>query len=168
MTGAAIDAEHRPRRPTEREALLNPGFIALVLANAASGHTERTDRAMPLALCFLVVPIVLHRSTRQALPRRVTTKPGAWLDAHPVLRAGFAMRARSLAPSVRAGLREGLRAEILEPAGDGILGRPPRLPNSSQLSSEVQDILKRAAYAGGWLGLAGSPTASYAMWRVRP
>ena len=157
----------RPR-PPEREALLNPAFIAVVLAHAASGHERRTDLAMPLALCFLVAPIVLHGPTRNALPRKVTTKPGPWLDAHPLLRAGFATRARSVVPAVRAGLREGVRAGLLELSGERVVGRPPRRRPGVMLSVEVDEILKRAEFAGGWLGLAGPPVGSFAMWRVRP
>lgn len=155
-------------RPTEREALLNPVFVALVLANAAAGHTRRTERPMPLGLCFLTVPIALHAPTRAALPRKVTTKPGSWLEKHPLLRAGFAARARATAPAVRAGLREGLRAGALGVSGDCISGKPPRRRAAVPLSEETDEILKRAEFAGGWLGLAGSPVGIYAMWRVRP
>jgi hypothetical protein len=147
---------------------MNPAFIAILLANAAAAHEERTGQPMPLALCFLVGPMVLHAPTRDALPRKVTAKPGPWLDANPVLRAGFAARARSAAPAVRAGLRHGLRAGILELAGERVTGRPPRRRSGIRLSAEVEEILKRAAFAGGWLGLAGPPVGSYAMWRVRP
>lgn len=161
------DAVHHAR-PPERQALLNPAFIAILLAHAAAGHEQRTQQPMPLALCFLIAPIVLHAPTRDALPRKVTTKPGPWLDANPVLRAGFAARARSAAPAVRAGLREGLRAGALELSGERVTGRPPRRRSSVTLTEEVEDILMRAAFAGGWLGLAGPAVGSYAMWRVRP
>ena len=161
------NAEPHPR-PPERQTLLNPAFIAVLLAHAAAGHEQRTEQPMSLALCFLVAPMVLHAPTRSALPRKVTAKPGPWLDANPVLRAGFAARARSAAPAVRAGLREGLRAGILELAGERVTGRPPRRRSSITVSAEVEEILKRAAFAGGWLGLAGPPVGSYAMWRVRP
>lgn len=161
------EIERRPR-PAEREALLNPVFIALLLAHAASGHAERTGNAMPLAECFLVTPIVLHSQTRAALPQRVTKRLGPWLDEHPLLRAGLAGRARSTAPAVRAGLREGLRSGALELVGDGVAGHPPRRRKGLVLSVEVEEILKRSAFVGGWLGLAGPPVGVFAMWRVRP
>lgn len=156
------------RRAAERDALLNPAFVALVVAHAAYGHKNRTGSPMPVSLCFLVAPIVLHGPTRQALPRRVTAKPGGWLDDHPLLRAGFAMRARAVAPAVRAGLREGLRAGALELDGESIVGHPPRRRPEVALSAEVEEILKRAEFTGGWLGLAGPPVGTFAMWRVRP
>lgn len=159
---------HDRSRQSERAALLNPALLALVLARAAAGHEKRTGSLMPLSLCFLVVPIVLHGPTRHALPTRVTAKPGGWLNDHPVIRAGFAARARSLAPAVRAGLRDGLRAGLVEVVGDCLKGHLPKRVSSVELSAEVEDILKRAEFAGGWLGLAGPPVGSFAMWRVRP
>lgn len=155
-------------RPAERDALLNPAFIALLLAHAARGHHKRTDDPMALSLCFLVAPIVLHAPTRSALPRNITARFGGWLDANPLLRAGMASRARAVAPAVRAGLREGLRAGALTLTADQVSGQPPRRPQGLKLSDEIDDILKRAEWVGGWLGLAGSPAATYAMWRVKP
>lgn len=168
MSEGTDSVAERPSRPSEREALLNPAFVALLLAHAASGHERRTGLGMPMALCFLVAPIVLHGPTRNALPRKVTTKPGPWLDAHPLLRAGFAARARSAVPAIRAGLREGVRAGVLELSGERIAGRPPRRQRGIVLSGEVDEILKRADFTGGWLGLAGPTTGTFAMWRVRP
>ena len=155
-------------RPSERDALLNPAFIALLLAHAARGHHKRSERPMALSLCFLVAPIVLHEPTRSALPRKITARFGGWLDTNPLLRAGMPGRARAVAPAVRAGLREGLRAGVLTLSGDRVAGQPPRRRAGLTLSDEVEDILKRAEFAGGWLGLAGSPAAIYAMWRVKP
>jgi hypothetical protein len=155
-------------RPAERDALLNPAFIALILAHAARGHHKRTGRPMAMSLCFLVAPIVLHAPTRAALPRKVTARFGGWLDTHPLLRAGMAGRARAVEPAVRAGLREGLRGGVLTLFGSDVAGKLPRRQAGLTFSDEVDDILKRAEFIGGWLGLAGSPAAIYAMWRVTP
>jgi hypothetical protein len=160
-------AQVRPR-PAERDTLLNPAFIAVLLARAARGHEVRTNQLMPVSLCFVVAPMVLHAPTRNVMPSRVTARFGAWLDKNPLLRAGMASRAQAVVPSVRGALREGLRAEILTLSGERIGGRPPRRPQGLLLSDEVEDILKRAEFVGGWLGLAGSPAAIYAMWRLRP
>jgi hypothetical protein len=155
-------------RPREAEALFNPAFIAMMLSRAAAAHQKRTERAMPLSICFIAVPIVLHGPTREAMPRKVTAKLGVWLDDHPLLRAGFRGRARAIAPHVRAGLREGIRAGVLEVSGEDIVGRPPRRRSGLRLSEESEEILKRAQFAGGWLGLAGPPAGVFALWGVRP
>lgn len=156
-------------RPAERDALYNPAFIALTLAQAAAEHERRTGDGLPFALAFLVAPIVLHGPTRQALPKQARSKMALWLQEHPVQRAGLGRRAASLVPDVRAGIRYGLRSGslILE---DAILTAPkPRVASDNiMLSGEVNDILKRASFMGGWFALAGPASGIYALWRVKP
>lgn len=157
------------RRPIERDALYNPAFIALILAQAAIGHKKRASAPMPLSLAFLAAPIVLHGPTRQALPRQARSKMGAWLELHPVLRAGLGGRAASLVPAVRAGLRHGLRSGALNLGPAGLAASKPKLSGAGvELSTEVDEILKRSEYVGGWFALSGAPSGIYALWRVKP
>jgi hypothetical protein len=157
-----------PERRDERESLLNPAFLAILLANAAQGHEKARERTMPVSLAFLIAPIVLHRPTREALPSRSNSRFGGWLDEHPVLRAGFPTRAATVRPAVQAGLRMGLRANLLELRDGNVRGIPPRRKKSVRLSTEVSDIFGRAKFVGGWLGGAGSPTGLYDLLGVRP
>jgi hypothetical protein len=156
-------------RPAERDALYNPAFIALVVAQAAAEHKVRTGSGLPFSLAFLVAPIVLHGPTRLALPTQARSKMALWLEQHPIQRAGLGRRAASLVPAVREGIRYGLRSGALA-LDDATLTAPkPKVKsNDIMLSGEVDDILKRAGYVGGWFALAGSPTGIYALWRVKP
>lgn len=92
-----------------------------------------------------------------------------WLEEHPVQRAGLGRRAASLVPAVRAGIRYGLRSGVLA-LNDATLTAPrPKVKSDEiMLSGEVDDILKRAGYVGGWFALAGSASGIYALWRVKP
>jgi hypothetical protein len=170
MSDLPIDAPSpAARRPIERDALYNPAFIALILAQAARGHQKHASAPMPLSLAFLAAPIVLHGPTRQALPRQARSKMGAWLELHPVLRAGLGGRAASLVPAVRTGLRHGLRSGALNLESAGLTASKPKLSASAiELSTEVDEILKRSEYVGGWFALSGAPSGIYALWRVKP
>jgi Family of unknown function (DUF6521) len=156
-------------RPAERDALYNPAFIALILAQAATGHEARAGSGLPFSLAFLVAPMVLHGPTREELPRQARSKMALWLEEHPVQRAGLGRRAASLVPAVRAGIRYGLSTGALA-LNDVTLNAPkPRVKGEdSLLSAEVDDILARAGYVGGWFALAGSASGIYALWRVKP
>jgi hypothetical protein len=156
-------------RPAERDALYNPAFMALILAQAAAEHDARADSGLPFSLAFLVAPIVLHGATRQALPRQARSKMALWLEEHPIQRAGLGRRAASLAPAVRAGIRYGLRSGAIA-LNDAALTAPrPRVKsNNTTLSAEVDDILNRAGYVAGWFAVAGSAPGIYALWRVKP
>jgi hypothetical protein len=170
MSDTTAPAQPAGGRPAERDALYNPALIALILAQAATDHEKRSGTGLPFSLAFLVAPIVLHGPTRSALPRQARKKMGEWLELHPVLRAGLARRATSLAPSVRAGVRYGLRGGAVA-LTDGVLTAPskPKVKGKNiMLSDEVSDILKQANYVGGWFAMNGTPAAIYALWRVKP
>src|SRR4051794_20248722 len=77
-------------------AYLNPALVATVLAAASDGYRTERRRTMSWPLAFLVAPLVLHRTTRQALPRTTATHLTAWVSRNAALHAGFPARARSL------------------------------------------------------------------------
>jgi hypothetical protein len=74
-------------RPTELAYLFNPAFCGWVLREAVEGYTLVRPGGMTLPLAFLILPVVLHRPTRQLMPRAVTTKLHVWLQEHPEVRA---------------------------------------------------------------------------------
>lgn len=63
------------QRPPEEQRLLNPSFCALILWHSAKAHGEATKAKTGIAFeeCFLVLPMVLHRETRESLPTKTTT-----------------------------------------------------------------------------------------------
>ena len=111
----------------------------------------------------------LHGPTRQALPKQASSKLALWLEEHPLQRAGLGPRAASLVPAVRAGIRYGLRSGSLILEDAVLTARKPKVDSKDiMLSAEVNDILKRASFVGGWFALAGSASGIYALWRVKP
>jgi hypothetical protein len=170
MSDVTMHADPLPGgRPAERDALYNAAFMALILAQAAAGHQARADSGLPFSLAFLVAPIVLHGPTRQVLPRQARSKMALWLEEHPVQRAGLGRRAASLVSPVRAGIRYGLRSGVLALNDATLTATKPKVTSDEIiLSAEVDDILKRAEYVGGWFALAGSASGIYALWRVKP
>ena len=93
-------------RPLEQRTLLNPGFCSMLLWHAAIGHEDAPGAAgpMPLELAFVVLPIVLHRETRELLPSKASTSMAVWLEDHALARSRIAQRAPMLVPFVREAL----------------------------------------------------------------
>src|SRR5262245_49158841 len=91
-------------RPTELAYLFNPAFCGWVLREAVEGYVSVKPAGMPLALSFLILPLVFHRSTRELIPAAVTTRFHVWLQEHPEVRVNFAERTRELAPFTREAL----------------------------------------------------------------
>jgi Family of unknown function (DUF6521) len=154
-------------RSIEQAGLFNPAFLAAVLASASRGAEEHEGLAWPLS--FLVVPLVLHRPTREALPRGVTTSLPVWIERVPEARVGFAQRARDLAPFTREGARLGLRAGSLELAGDRLRrGTIRRRTRAVRASAERDDCLTRAEFVGRWLAGSGDVVTVFGLFGVRP
>jgi hypothetical protein len=153
----------------EAAALLNPAFLVLVIAAAAKAYAERANRPMDWASAFLVPPLVLHRPTRDALPRDVRTHLSTWLQRHPLVRAGFPERAADIAPFVREALRFGLRHRVLT-VQEGRLGVAlDAVGEPVDATDEVRACIRKASLAGRWLAVSAEhPSTPFALLGVRP
>jgi hypothetical protein len=159
------------RSPEER-ALLNPSFFSLLFWHAATGHMEGGGTGLPFGTGFLVLPVVLHRETRESLPKMVTTSLPVWLDDNPLVRARLAERARTLVPYTREALLFGGTRGFLTVSEDRVLaeqGWKRKISADLRRSSdEVRSCAKRADFLGRWFARAGSPATVMALMGVRP
>jgi Family of unknown function (DUF6521) len=159
-------------RPREFAHLLNPAFLGLLVVRASAGYTMESTFGLPFPLVFLALPIVLHRSTRDRLPRTIATKLTVWLEDLPEVRVGFPERVRALAPYAREGVRFALARDAVRLTGDARLtvpdGAPARRELRGEATDEVNECLARANFVGRWLTGAGSMSTTFAIWGIRP
>ncbi|MFF5344093.1 three component ABC system middle component [Streptomyces althioticus] len=154
------------QRPQASAAFLNPALVAAVAATAARDYErEASGRLMPWPMAFVVAPLVLHRPTRQALPTSTRTHLTKWVADHPALVAGLAARSTSLAPSVREGLRFGLRHQMLTIEQGSLKGR---IPSTSRIEGELADLIRAASLIGRWTAKSDNPSTVFALLGVRP
>jgi hypothetical protein len=159
------------RAPEER-ALLNPSFFSLLFWHAATGHMAEGGAGLPFATSFLVLPLVLHRETRESLPKMVTTSLPVWLDENPLVRARLAERSRMLVPYTKEALMFGGMRGFLTITADVVSAEQGwKRKVSAELrrsSDEVRSCAKKADFIGRWFGRTGSPTTVMALMGVRP
>jgi hypothetical protein len=159
-------------RSAEEARLLNPAFLSLLLWSAASGYREAAGEDLPFELAFLIAPVILHKPTREALPRSPRTSLAAWIEEHSVARVGLAERAASLSPFVREALLFGAVQGLLRIGSGGRIAATPRpRPMARYLSRSSEEVLvcvKRAEFVARWFSLAGSVTTVMALWGVKP
>ncbi|WP_226651508.1 three component ABC system middle component, partial [Streptomyces hydrogenans] len=103
----------------------------------------------PLALVLPV--LVLHRSTREALPSSIRTHLPTWAGRHPALLAGFGARVDSTLPVLREGL---VVFRVCAHGSDprwraGAVHAMPFL-HSGSAEGELQEMLKSARLVGKW------------------
>jgi hypothetical protein len=161
----------RDRSPEER-ALLNPSFFSLLFWHAATGHMTEGGIGLPFGTAFLVLPMVLHRETRESLPKMVATSLPVWLDDNQLVRARLAERARTLVPYTKEALMFGDIRGFLKVSADAVSaekGWKDKISAELRKSSdEVRSCAKRADFLGRWFARAGSPVTVMALMGVRP
>ncbi len=161
MTGYATST------PAEA-ALFNPAFMAVLVASSASDHQRVGASDLPFPLAFLVAPLALHEGTRAALPGNITGRMSTWVLEHPLIASEFPLRARSMVPYVREGLRYGLRAGDLTLVG-GHLASPRRLQDdAASTTDDVRACIRAAAFAGRWFARTGDARTIFGLLGVRP
>ena len=164
---------HAPwsERPAEEARLLNPAFLALLIWACARGYAAKRGAGIPFPLLFVMIPAVLHRETRESLPRAVSAQLPAWLDTHPHLLVRLAERATALVPLVREGVLFGAHGGLLEVFAEGISAGPRPRTMAAYLkdaTDEVRDCVKKAELAGKWFARWGEYSTVMALWGVAP
>jgi hypothetical protein len=156
---------------SEEVALFNPAFLARILHAAASDYEKTVKRAMPVALAFLAIPLVLHKPTRDDLPTNAASQMHAWIREHPRHMARLDTRVVGMRPFVGVAVRFGVQHGLLTSA-DGRLGAGSvkrRQRGHTDLESvEVQTCLRVASFLGRWFARQPDTATLLALWGLRP
>jgi hypothetical protein len=86
------------QRPFEIRNLFNPAFCGLVLFRALHGYEEEDTRGMPFSLSLLVLPLCLHKDSREVIagsPRSYLLKT---VEKNQQIIVGFAGRVTQMLP----------------------------------------------------------------------
>lgn len=161
------------QRPLEYANLLNPAFCSILLQNAIKGYQNEKKQGMPYPLLFLVLPLVLPSSTRNALPKKIVTKLHIWLQRHPEAHVGFGDRTSNLVPYTKEALAFGIQTGIINVCDDGkftwVKGKLKSISSLSwSIDTEPAICCKKAEFIGRWLAQAGEVSTIYTMWGICP
>lgn len=160
-------------RVVEEANLFNPAFCATLLAKAADDFAKKANRPLPFALAFLILPIVLHRGTRSALPGSTVTSLLPWVQDNREQLVDFAQRVQSLQPFTREALLFGVQHQTLMLTGAGDVAVGPKRQSATEkrtglFTDEARECVDRAGFLGRWLSTAGTTATIYAVWGVAP
>ena len=161
-----------PERSREEQALLNPAFCSLLLWWAAKGYASVNSDGLSFEEAFLVLPMVLHRATREALPRDTRTSLAVWINTNPLAQGRIVTRSKALVSFTREGILFGGTQGVIQ-IENGRL-RPNddwRRPINRSLrdtSNEVRICSRRAEFVGRWFAHTGNGATVLALIGVRP
>lgn len=157
-------------RPIEIANLLNPAFCSMLIFEAVAGYEEKSVNGMPYPITFLILPMVLHKYTRELIPKTLRTKLHIWLQKNPEVKVQFSERTRQLVPYTKESILFGNQSKTLEFNENGNLTRLAKKIKKDKWpeNSESHFCRKKAHFTGRWLAEAGSIESIYIMWGIRP
>ena len=159
-------------RTREEAFLLNPSFCSPLLSATVNSYRQETSQDFPLILLFMILPIVLHKKTRQTLPPSTRTSMVFWLQENPDAKIFFYQRVTSLKPHTLETLQFSCKQDLLSVNGQGeIVDRlEKRLINRVKrtLSDEARECFMKSIFLGKWLASAGDVKTILALWGIKP
>ena len=159
-------------RTVEEANLLNPAFCCVALTSSVIEYATIDRLGMPYPLSFLVLPIVLHKATRERLTRSVATSFPVWIQENSQLRIGFYERVVALKPITRETIMFGLLHDWLVLETGGLVRATKSDSDANRfvrtLTDEAKECIRRARFVGKWFASAGSPQTVMALWGIRP
>lgn len=158
-------------RSPEVAALLNPAFCAFLISSGLDAYIKNEKEGAPFLFPFIMLPLVLHKPTRQMFPRTTRTTFSSWITNADtaIAKVGFAERARNLVPYIQESLTFAIQNRSLLITDAGLLKSvsPARksIPNATQ---EVNECVRASIMCGKWFSMVGDFKTAMALLGVRP
>ena len=157
------------QRPIEIRNLFNPAFCGLVLFRAVVAFEAEDDRGIPFSLVPLILPICLHKQSREILAPNTRSYFLKLVANHPQLLVGFGARCQDMRPFTFEALGLLHHLGTIQVRLDGRLKANPKGVRKSIIGSdETQAIQKVAKYLGREFARIGDRVTIYATMGVRP
>jgi hypothetical protein len=151
--------------------LLNPAFCGEVIRRTIVSYNDNEkDTKFPFVLAFLVLPIVLHKRTRQKMPIRSSTYFHTWVEENEHLFLGFADRAKQMLPFTREAVSFLMVHETISVDENGLIEAPSyrKTTPKGDIATEINEIYKKAELLGKWLRLTGNTQTIFMFLKIRP
>lgn len=157
------------QRPFEVRNLFNPAFCGVILFRALQGYEEENPDGMPFSLTLLVLPLCLHKDSRQVIagsPRSYLLKT---VEKNPQMLVGLANRASALLPFVLEAFGLLLEKGCFVVSQDGRLKTvPEKVRKSVTGTSESISCQRVARIIGKEFARIADRVTIYTTFGVRP
>ena len=156
-------------RPVEIRNLFNPAFCGLILMRALCGYEEEDERGMPFSLMLLVLPLCLHKRSREILQAGNRSYLLKLVAIHPELLVGFARRTSDLLPYAFEALGFLMQMGLFTVDARGRLkAMPDGFRKSVTGTAETVSCQRVARFVGKEFARVGDRSTLYMTMGVRP
>jgi hypothetical protein len=159
------------RRPEEEACNLNPAFCGELISRSTSEFHRLRGRPFNFGLAFVVLPIALHKRTRDELPGNASAAFLGWVAEHGPSLADLPDRIARLLPVTREALLFLVQHDVLKVQEGGLVpgNHPIRLTSkASPTTDDVDEARRAAALLGRWFAGQGLPSAILQGLGVKP
>lgn len=157
-------------RPVTVANLLNPAFCGEIIRILIKAYKSETDKALPFELTFLVLPLVLHKQSRDSLPSTTSKNFYEWLEENTMTKIHLVNKIKSLVPYTRESILFLIYHEAININNEGELDFIKYRKSSLSYinDEEIQTIYKKAQMLGKWLAKAGDTKTIYSAIGIKP
>jgi hypothetical protein len=157
------------QRPFEIRTLFNPAFSGLVLFRAMQGYEEEDTRGMPFSLSLLVLPLCLHKDSREVIAANSRSYLLKITEKNPQVQVGFADRATAMLPYALEGYGLLMERGCISVADDGrIQTVPDKVRKSVTGTEETMSCQRVARFVGKEFARIADRVTVYTSLGVRP
>lgn len=157
-------------RSIEVAYLLNPAFCASLVYLTIKEYSKKTSHGLPFSLMYLILPILLHKTTRDGINSR--TNMVKWLQDKPELLIGFSKRVNSLIDYTNETIEFLLSHEVFKIVGDKFVIinnlSPTLMKANAEKNKEMKDCYLKAEHLGRWFANMKSQENIYIAWGIKP
>ena len=157
------------QRPREIRNLFNPAFCGVVLLRSLLSFSDAQQDGMPFSLSLLVLPLSLHKTSREAIIHGNRSYLTKIVDENPEMLVGLPERASSLLPYNFEACALLMQQGAISVSADGRIA-PTRGCLRKQLfgTAESQACQQAAQILGRKFAAIGDRVTIYTTFGVRP
>lgn len=157
------------QRPFEIRNLFNPAFCGLVLFRAMQGYEEEDVHGMPFSLSLLVLPLCLHKDSREVIAASTRSYLLKVTEKNPQVQVGFADRVTAMLPYAFEGFGLLMERGCISVADDGCLQTVPNKVRKSVTGTDETISCQRAArFVGREFARIADRVTIYTTFGIRP
>jgi hypothetical protein len=156
-------------RATEIAYLLNPAFCGRIIYHAIKTYEQETKRPMPFPLVYLILPLVLHRKTRERI--KSVTQMQVWIQRNPDVLIGFTDRTKNMVQITNEAVEFLMQSGIIVLTNNAELELAQlfkSLSASKYINDEIKECINKSSSVAKWFAKAGTVETIYISWGVRP
>lgn len=156
-------------RPTEIAYLMNPAFCGALVAYVIERYKEETGDSFPFLLTYLILPLILHKETREKINSR--TKMAVWIEINQPILIGFAQRVKSFVEITHETLDFLLNAGMVKMKDNALLETTSVIKQNKVrklADEEILNCFKKAKHLAKWFAHSGTVETIYIHWGIRP